>query len=39
MWLELEHQGYMATGLAMYCKATIRAAFEEKLAEYSAVQA
>lgn len=35
LWLELEQQGYMATGLAMYSKASLRAAFEAKLAAYS----
>jgi hypothetical protein len=31
LWLDLEHQGYMDTGLAMYSKAEIRAAYESML--------
>jgi hypothetical protein len=33
LWLDLEQQGYMDTGLALYSKEAIRAAFEVKLAE------
>ncbi|MFH1987987.1 MAG: hypothetical protein ABIK25_10225 [Pseudomonadota bacterium] len=36
LWLDLEQQGYMSTGLAMYSKEAIRSTFEQKLAEFSA---
>lgn len=36
LWLDLEQQGYMGTGLSMYSKEAIRTAFEQKFAEYSA---
>ena len=35
LWLDLEQQGYMGTGLSMYSKEAIRTTFEHKLAEYS----
>ncbi len=35
LWLDLEQQGYMDAGLAMYSKEPIRSLFETKLAEYS----
>lgn len=38
LWLDLEQQGHMATGLAMYSKASRRAAFEAKFAEYAPKQ-
>lgn len=36
LWLELEQEGYMGTGLGMYSKTEIRSAFKKKLAEFSA---
>lgn len=37
LWLELEQQGFMATGLPMYSSEAIRSAFNRKLAEISPV--
>ncbi len=34
LWLRLEENGYMDTGLSMYSRETIRASFEQALRKY-----
>lgn len=39
LWLNLEQEGYLDTGLSMYSKEAIRSMFEKKLGEYSSLTA